>query len=402
MKSPVLIGLAWAATVALAFLLGGQMRPASGGRDVTRTANVPAAPGAPQESKAQELGEKAGSAPKAAVETDAAATVDTEPAKPVTITEGMDPAEFSSLFMKYAAKKLAEGPEGQKELYRELDRIVRDKSFRMMMRDETQAMPLLYPWIRFLVDRDRQVVGMMETVYKTAAEDPNWFEGTDNNTFEVFAEGLAVLLPGIADEEQMGRFRGYAEKITSFPKESLPEALQRNQRRVTQDLEWWSPPVGPDELASFLSDPTKPLATKLRLLRRADLSALKGVDLNGILAQAMREGQSEAAMLVSRLPTGTVDIPTLDQAFIDGAASGTVSWYHVMSYVNGTGRTTWATMRPLIDAGLARGGQATETFAQSLVYFPKQAPKEYVSGVLASYTLPDQIKGQLRKIYGLE
>ena len=40
------------------------------------------------------------------------------------------------------------------------------------------------------------MVAMTETLYRTAAEKPEYFEDTDDNTFELFTEGLAMLLPG--------------------------------------------------------------------------------------------------------------------------------------------------------------------------------------------------------------
>lgn len=403
MKSPLLV-LVWAATVAVAFLLGGQLKPESKARDATRPAHdgradAPA-PEAPSRKDAPETRAAEQAASPGPVAT--AGTAAPEPVQPVVIEAGMTPADLSTLFMRYAARKLAEGPEGHKELYRELDRLMQDKQLKQMFRDEQQVMPHLYPWVKFLVDHDRQVVAMMETVYKTAAEDPQWFQGLDDDPLEMFAEGVALLLPGVVDEEQLARFRGYAEKIISMPKESLPEAIQRNLSDIQRDIEWWSPPVKPEDLVKAIEDPGVPVAKKIGLLRRADPAALRGVDVTPILAAAIREGNSQAPYIVNRF-RDSLSMATLDAAFLDAVASGGQQWHQISAYASVTERNTWETLRPFLDTGLARGGKATEAFAQSLVFFRHlQIPKEYVATVVTSYALPDQVKTQIKKQFGIE
>lgn len=398
MRSPLLIGVAWVATLALAFLLGGKLRPAASARGDQRSAadHRDAAPETPSQAQPQET--------RAADETASVATpaAATEPVKPVVIEPGMQPGDLSSLFMRYSAKKLAEGPEGHKELFRELDRLLRDKQLKQMFRDEQQMMPFAYPWLKFLVDHDTQVVAMMETIYKTAAEDPQWFQGLDDDPMEMLAEGLALLLPGVVGEEQLARFRGYAEKIVALPKESLPEALAKNLNDIQRDLEWWSPAVKPEDLVKALNDPGVPVAKKIGLLRRADPAALRGVDVTPILAAGIREGSSEALYVLQRFQD-SVTVATLDAAFLDTVASGGQQWHQISTYTSVTQRNTWETLRPFIDTGLARGGKATEAFAQSLVFFKHfQIPKEYVATVVTNYALPDQVRTQLKKQFGLE
>jgi hypothetical protein len=404
MKSPLLIGLVWAATVAVAFLLGGQLKPESTPRDATRGAPEGRAPAvAPEAPSPNERKEPRGADETAAAGPGApAATAIPERVEPVVIEAGMQPADLSTLFMRYAAKKLAEGPEGHKELFREMDRLMQDKQLKQMFRDEQQVMPFVYPWVKFLVDHDRQVVAMMETIYKTAAEDPQWFEGLDDDPVEMFAEGLALLLPGVVDEEQLARFRSYAEKIIAMPKESLPEALQKNLSDIQRDIEWWSPAVKPEDLVKALNDPGVPVAKKIGLLRRADPAALRGVDVTAILATGIREGNGQAIFALHRFKD-SVTVATLDAAFLDAVASGSQPWHQTSNYAGATQRNTWETLRPFLDTGLARGGKATEAFAQSLIYFAHlQIPKEYVANVVASYSLPDQVRTQLKRQFGLE
>jgi len=400
MKSPLLIALAWLATVALAFMLGGKLRPEASARGDQRPAAEPRAAMAP-EAPSQTQPQEARAADETVAKPVSAPAAAPEPVKPLVIEPGMQPGDLSTLLMRYVEKQLARGPEGHKELFRELDRLMRDKGLQQMLRDESQLMPHLYPWVKFLVDHDKQVVAMMETIYKTGAEDPQWFQGLDDEPMEMFAEGLAVLLPGVADEEQLARFRAYAEKIVAMPKESLPEALAKNLNDIQRDLEWWSPALTPEQIVQALNDPSQSVATKISLLRRANPASLVGVDVGAILAAALREGNPQSIWLVQRY-ADTVSTPALDSAFLDGVATGRLEWHVVSSYASVTQRTTWETLKPFLETGLARGGKATEAFAQSLMFFQKQVPKEFVAGVLASYALSDQIRTQLRKQYGIE
>jgi len=403
MRSPLLIGLAWVATVALAFLLGGQLRSDAPARDDARIpsgalplAAAPEAPPHPPPMAAET------SAPRRA-EPEAATPPEPEPEalEPIVIEPGMDPADFSALLMRYAAAKLAEGPEGQKELFREFDKLLQDRQLRQMFRDESQVMPFVYPWVRFLVEHDRQVVAMMETLYRTAAEEPQWFEGLDDNSFEVFTEGLALLLPGATSEEQLARFRSYAEKIVAMDPQSLPGALQKNLRDIQRDLEWWAPPLTPEEVVQVLGDPARPLATKIAILRRASPDSLGGVDVTPIVVEAFREKNRYATSVLLRFRQ-SVSMPTVDAAFLDAAAEGEIHWAQIRSYTDATGRTEWATLRPFLDTGFARGGKATDAFAQSLMYYGQLVPKEYVTTVVTTYPLSDQVRESLKKRYGLE
>lgn len=401
MKSPLLIALVWAATVAVAFLLGGRTKPDAPARDASRPASesrvetlpAPETP-SPREAEAPVTAADAAPGP-------APLARPPEPVQPVKVEPGMTPADLSSLFMRYAKRKLAEGPEGHKELFREMDRLLQDQQLRQMFRDEQQMMPFAYPWVKFLVDHDQQVVAMMETIYRTAAEDPQWFQGLDDDPMEMFAEGLAMLLPGVADEEQLARFRGYAERILAHPKEGLPRALERNLSDIQRDIEWWSPAVRPEDLVKALNDAAVPAAKKIGLLRRADPAALRGVDVTSILASGIREGNQQAMHLASRF-RDSVNVATLDTAFLDAAASGSAAAHFIMSYASSTGRGTWETLRPFLDTGLGRGGKATEAFAQSLIYSHVEVPREYVTTLIATYGLSEQVRTQLKKRYRIE
>jgi hypothetical protein len=394
MRSPLLVGAAWVATVAIAFLIGGRLRPEASARGDQRPAtdHRAEAPEAPS-SRAPEA--RADSAAAPAPET----PTKREPVKTVVVTPGMKPAELSAAIMEYADKKLAEGPEGQKELFREMDRLIQE--MKTSFRDEQALMPLVYPWVKFLVQHEREVVGMMETLYKTAAEEPQWFEGLDDDSFEVICEGLALVLPGAVSEDQLARFRGHVEKLLALPKESLPQALQKNLRDIERNLEWWSPPMTVQQVLAMLNDPSVPATRKLTLLARAEPEALRGVDVTRIIADAVRGGQLNALWTIRNLPEGAVNTAALDPVVLDCAADGKLPSHQITIYLSATRRETWEAMRPFIQQGLARGGKATEAFAQSLLFFKDKTPQEFVRGVIATYALSYQIKLQLEATFGL-
>ncbi|MFI5403319.1 MAG: hypothetical protein ACHQ1G_10305 [Planctomycetota bacterium] len=398
MKNPLLVGVAWAATVALAFLLGGKLRSEASARGDPRpaTGHDTAAPEAPSprapEARGDEPARPAAMAPAATPEAQ----------KPLVVVPGMKPGDFSASFMEYAGKQLARGPEGQKELFREVDRLMKDQGLKELFRDEQAVMPLIYPWVKFLVQHDREVIAMMETIYQTAAEEPAWFEGLDDDTFEALAEGLAVILPGAVNEEQLARFRAHVEKILALPKESLPEALQKNMNDLARNLEWWSPPLTVQQVIAILNDPNTSATKKLALIRRADPEALRGIDVTRIVADAVRAGDGMALWTLQDLPKGSIDTTVLDAAVLDMAGSDELAWHAISSYLDITGRGTWEAARPFIQTGLARGGKTTEAFAQSLVYMANTVPKDFVQGMLATYPLADGIKKQLRAEFGIE
>ena len=126
--------------------------------------------------------------------------------------------------------------------------LAEDKRIHRFVRDERQLMPLLYPWLKFAFENEKQIIDMMETLYKEAAQNPAYFEGMDDDPFEMFTEGLAVLLPGAVDAERLAKFSGYVDDVLKRDPESLPKALKKNLSELRRNLEMWAGPVSPDEM----------------------------------------------------------------------------------------------------------------------------------------------------------
>jgi hypothetical protein len=250
------------------------------------------------------------------------------------------------------------------------------------------------------MERDRQVVAMTETIYKTAAEDPGWFEGLDDNTLELFTEGVAVLLPGAVGEEQLARFRGYVEKVLAMPQDSLPDALKSNTGELRRNLEYFVAPVAAEEALRQLLDPNVSSAAKMKLLKRIDPKELGAVDVIGILAPALEQGSHEAIQVVGRLPLSGGDIVALDRAVLRGAGNDNVTGWSLDAYLGATNREQWEAARPFVEEGLRLGSTTARSFAEALAWLGP--PRAFVQSVVDTYPLEEGTKARLEEHFDLE
>ncbi|MHC4939601.1 MAG: hypothetical protein ACYTHK_11575 [Planctomycetota bacterium] len=396
MGKQTIFAVLWLATVAIAFFLGAQV-----GDPGTHTA-------APQRGaeRAHDYEVTGGPAPKTEAKASKREPKERKPDPYVEekfSIEGVETVgDLSNRAMAYARRKLNQGPEGQKELFRTMCELADDKELRNFLRDERQLMPLVYPWLRFAFDHERQLIDMMETLYRTAAKNPEWFEGLDDDPFELFTEGFAVLLPGAVGEERLETFRELVREILAADPGSQPKTVQRNRNEFEDNLEYWGKPLPVEEMIAILQDPTESDSDKLGLIRRIPPSQLRGVDVAGIVAREMERGNVGAIHVLRQVELSGGDRVTLDRAFIEGMAKKHNRWWSVQNHVRATGREKWADVKPLIEEGLRRGGDVTVKFAHALIWLPENPPLEYVRTVLESYELPDETAQQLKNKYKLE
>lgn len=400
MGKQTIFAILWLATVAIAFFAGAQIGdPATHSnapqRSVERTPeyNVTGGP-QPKSSEvvSQEATKKQAKARKPDVYVE----------EKLVLEEIESVQELSDLLMAYTRRKLNQGPEGHKELFKAMNELFERKDLRKILRDERQLMPLAYPWLRFAFDHERQIIDMMETLYKTAAEHPEWFEGLDDDPFEAFTEGLAVLLPGAVDEERLEKFRGYVRVILAADPETQPKAVQRNRRDFQNNIEMWGKPLSEEQMVAILQDPSESDADKLDLLRRMTPAQLRGIDASGIVARELERGNLNAARVLRGVELSGGDRVSLDRAFIEGIQKSRNQWWAVGNYLRATGRETWVEIRPFLEEGLRRGGDASTKFAHSMVWLPALPPAEYVRTVIESYELPDATVQQLKQKYKIE
>ena len=405
MGKQLLIAVVWVASLGIAVFVGMQMggRQAPGGRAGSTQAGASedrrSDPGAVSRESDGVQAKRAGTKKRERPGTDRVEVVDD---KPLTI-EGIESVEdLSAELMRYAKVKLHQGPEGQKELFKTINDLLADKQMARFVRDERQLMPLLYPWLRFGFDNEKQIIDMMETLYKEAAENPAYFEGMDDDPFEAFTEGLAVLLPGAVDAERLAKFTGYVEAILKLDPESLPKGLKKNLGELRRNLEMWAGPASPEEMLAQLHDPNVSDEIKLNLLRRIPRDQLRGIDVAGIISVALARGNFRAVQSIRGASLTASDHVVLDRAFMDGMSKTKNQWWQIRQYLQSTGRNKWDEMRPFIEEGLRRGGTLTNDFAQSLTWLSDRPSKEYVQAVIDGYDLPENVVNQLKQRYELE
>jgi hypothetical protein len=399
MRNPLVLGFAWIATVVVAWLLG-----SASGRN-TEPKALPATLEtsrtiAPECEPVPSMQETPREQPQTPVRADTPPPGRIDQA--LTLVGIGNAGEASDLLMAYMARMLERGPVGHRELLRTFSRLLDEGTLPHLFRNERDFQELLYPWFRFLVSRKAQVVAAMETVYRTAAEEPAFFEGLHEDSLDIFGEPISFVLPGAVDTETLARMRGYVETILAQPKESLPDALRRNLPLLKRSLEWWSPPIPKEEILRRIADPSVPLDDRLALLRKLKQEELSQVDLAGLSVEAIRNGREHTLWALHRVPMNGGNLQRLDQAFLDAAAAGKTNAWAVRKYLQGTRRSEWVLAQPFIESGLALGGRASVLFADSLLHLAATPDREFVRDLLARYRLPATTRRNLERRFGLE
>ncbi|MEE8106103.1 MAG: hypothetical protein V3T86_11270 [Planctomycetota bacterium] len=404
----ILVGIAWLGTLALAWFIGASgTTPAP--THATRTVGGPISvklvsdPGQPADTNSEPGGTTRGSRPSKEPRKRAAARSDDTEVVTFSL-EGVETIDdVSARLMKYAAAKLAGGPESHLELFRTLDQVTQNDALEKFVNDERDIAHLIYPWVQFLVERDKQIVSMMETIYRTGAENPARFEGIDDDTFEIFTEGVAFLIPGVVSPEQLERLRAYAQKIVETPEDQLPDGLGGNQNELRRNLKWWMGPLAPDVLRGRILDSNLPAAERLRLIADADRKVLEGMDLVGFLSDQLSAGNPRVIGALGRVTLSESDVAVLDQAAIAGVIGERLSARRLRSYLRSTRRRRWPASRAFIEDGLRQGGNATNTFATLILFeHSPRNDKAFVQHVLATYTIKDSIAADLKRAAGIQ
>jgi hypothetical protein len=315
--------------------------------------------------------------------------------------EGVATAEEANRkLMALAATLLAQGPEGHLRLLQVLnDEIVSNQDLERLFGDDEEAARHLYPWIRFLVEREGQVVDMTETLYRAMAENPAAFESFDDDTLEIFTEGVSYVLPGAVSEERLERFRGLARAILERPEGSLPGPVEQNRRRIARALGVWAPPMTPEQALEALRGGQVRGAEALRLLSRVPPDQLSGVDVVAILGPLLREGEWRAFEAVA----GHVDprqVADLDDAMLDGMATGRVHPWAVRQYLQATNRLAWPAPRSFAEAALGRGGQTAATMASAFLLIEPRPDADWLRWAISAHELPEQVRQQVAALIG--
>jgi hypothetical protein len=321
--------------------------------------------------------------------------------------EGIDDIEaFSALMMRFANQQLARGPDGYRALLLALGSVQeKEKELKRFFQDEAQASKLIYPWVKFLVDRDEKVLDLTEYVYKTMAEQPAVFEGMDDNPLEVFTEGVAFILPGAVPPERMNRFRAYAQKILDTPKESQPKAIQGNRRDIERALSRiWSVPLSDEEAMAKLKQGGLDPGQAMTLLKSLKPEQLAGIDVTALLMPVVATGNYDVIRALRSMPKVPLDLPRLDSSVMQGMAQGAIASYFLPQYFDVTGREEWTQIQSFFDSALAGSEESRKqaAYALSRLNSKMRPDKAYVEDVLRRYDLDDNTKSRLKRAYGLK
>ena len=353
--------------------------------------------------------------PRPAPATDPARTAEHEPAPPADAPspagaaafslEGVsEAAELSKRLMDFADDQLGRGDEGYLALLQALHEMTQNKDLLRSLGEE-QMVRELYPWIRFLVEHERETVGMAEWVFKSLAERPSTFAEIDDDVLEIFTEGLGALLPGAVSPEHLDVLRGYAEKFLAIPEDQLPERMRRHRRDVERLLQrFWATPASQAEQIERLRAGTLAPDVALELLARVPSAEISGADVTSVVESAIGRADWRLSSVVAR-HRSLLDFARLDRALADAFASGkNVQPFFVRQYFEASGRKAWSEVQSFFDTALSGTAEkGRHAAAMALYHLPEelQPPATYVADVLARYDL-GAIASALRTRHGLK
>ncbi len=145
------------------------------------------------------------------------------------------------------------------------------------------------------------MLDVTETVYRTMAEDARALDDVGKEALGVFTEPFSLLLPAIADERRLARFRTLAQAVLAAPEEGQPESVRANRPKVERALAVWSPPLSVDEAASRLRAGTLTPAEAQRVLARLPPGDLARLDPVALVGPLLRAGDWRAVQALARI-----------------------------------------------------------------------------------------------------
>lgn len=406
--------LVWAATAAGAFLLGRETAPGPVEPPPTDEPGPPrergGGPGGPSLS-ASPLPQRA-TAARSAERLRAPEVRVVAADAPLTLEGASTPDEVMGRVFAYLSAQLALGPEGHKAAFRTLDGLLgRDGALRPLLSSEEQFAPYLYPWVRFLSDRDAQVADMAETLFRTAAEEPAFFEGTDDDTFELFTEGLGPMLPGMVSTERLERLRGYVQKTLAWlgdqsdksvrPGRGAPggEALGKSRNDLERMLRTWTPRLPSKDAAARLKAGAVEPHEVLGLLRQVAPEDRAGLDLAALLGPFVERGELQALRRDVVAGLDGRDRALLDQRLLSSGEGRGVPEWHLVTWLEATGRGSFDAARPFLEQALARGGATADAAALTLLRLSPRPGADAVDVLLRAHPVSPQVAEAVRSAY---
>jgi hypothetical protein len=319
--------------------------------------------------------------------------------------EGVTTAdEFMKRFLAFAAAQLAGGPAEHKALYKKLAELMtKEGDLERFFGSDEAALPYAYPMMRFAMDRDAQVVDMMETLLKTGAQEPAFFQGEEkDDALEMFVEGLGPLLPGAVGPERLERFRGHAKAILAQDENQQPKVLRGIRSDLERVLAYWMPALSSPEALARIQEGGLKGRELLSLLRRLEPADRAKLDLPQLLGPYLEEGQTQVMFELGRLELQPSEIASLDERLFEGVVKRKVAEWQLNQWLQTTRRGGWPQARPFVEKGLRRGPPVSDAVALMLRQVQPAPPSSDVDDLLRGATVTERVAASVRSQFGLK
>lgn len=310
------------------------------------------------------------------------------------LTEGVTPDEYVARCFAFLEAQLARGPEGHLAILQAIDaHLVKSEELQRLFGSDEDAVRFMYPLLKFAVTHESQVVECLETTFRTMAESPKTFADLDDDTLEVFTEGIAMALPGVVSTERLGTFTGWVDKVLAAPKGSLPKSIEGNRSELGRLKTMWAPPLTAEQALAALAQPDKlPADQLLSILRRLPKEARDQVDLPAVVGPLLETGNWAALRLLEQIPPTPADLIALDRRLIAALDAG--RGIHAESYLRATGRSTFEKARSFYDAWGGSPSLVADTYVRVLMQ--AGAPAAYLRDVAARVRPSDGVRTMLQ------
>ncbi len=330
---------------------------------------------------------------------------DIEPTPTFTL-EGVETVEdASNRLMAYLAAMLQQGEKGHLAVLKTWHDLFEGDELKSLVEgadEESLIANHMYDWIRFAVRNDRYVVDLEETYFKTMATNPKWFEGMDDDPFEMFSEGIAYMLPSMTTKERMERFKSYATTILETPEERQPKAVQRARRDIQRLMRVWVGPISPeDALAKLMSGEYNPSEVGM-LLGRVRPEDVTKLDMTKFIGPILENHDWRAMQSLRRMELDARTLDAMDRQAIQSASGGKLREWTLRQYLEVTRRGKWEDARSFMESGWEAGGKATDVFASLTMQLRERPSSDWVQYMLERHQVSDHIVRGLKQRFKLK
>lgn len=338
-----------------------------------------------------------------------------EPLEAIDFAAIQTPEELIEHVLRYVHTLLGKGREGHLELLSFLGHLAGEGGkeleghFRRIFQDDSpRIVKHLYPLIKYAVEHDEDVTALTETFFAQAAGQPAWFEGMDDDPFEMFTEVFGLVAPAVATEAQMDRLRAHAVAILETPEDRQPEALRKSRRDIQKLVMAWSPPLSAEEALARLQGGDLPVEQLMELLPLIPKDTWEHVDVAALVMPLLVAQDWNAMQILRRVPPlDARAVGRLDDALLAGYAGEVqAQWWFLQQWLETTGRgATWEASRPLLERAVRVNARTANAVGQALLQRggEGQAPDAaWVRWMLDTAQVADGMADQLRTRFGLD